>query len=314
MENPDLSIPVFLSFCLYQETKKEVKLADRVNQKLKLLIPKGKIFPAVANLLLEAGLFLEVDDRAYYPRTGDPQIEAKLMKPQNIAQLVEIGSHDAGFTGYDWIVETGASVEEILDTGFDPVEIVSAAPTATSKEQLRTRRLIVASEYENISRKYLEKEKFGYVFIRTYGATEAFPPQDADLIIDNTSTGKTLKENGLKIIDRILSSSTRFIANPPALQDPWKKEKIGELNMLFESVLNARERVMLEMNLPKDKLEEIVPVLPCMRAPTVSLLYDEKGYAVKVAVRKKEATKLIPLLKKMGATDILEYEIKKVII
>ncbi|MDD8020982.1 MAG: ATP phosphoribosyltransferase [Acidobacteriota bacterium] len=289
-------------------------MADRVNQKLKLLIPKGKIFPAVANLLLEAGLFLEVDDRAYYPRTGDPQIEAKLMKPQNIAQLVEIGSHDAGFTGYDWIVETGSRVEEILDTGFDPVEIVSAAQTAITKQQLRTRRLIVASEYENISRKYLEKETFDYVFIRTYGATEAFPPQDADLIIDNTSTGKTLKENGLKIIDRILSSSTRFIANPVSLQDTWKKEKIGELNMLFESVLNARERVMLEMNLPKDKLEEIVPVLPCMRAPTVSLLYDEKGYAVKVAVRKKEATKLIPLLKKMGATDILEYEIKKVII
>jgi ATP phosphoribosyltransferase len=289
-------------------------MADKANQKLKLLIPKGKIFPAVANLLLEAGLFLEVDDRAYYPRTGDPQIEAKLMKPQNIAQLVEIGSHDAGFTGYDWIIETGARVEEILDTGFDPVEIVSAAPTATTKKQLRTRRLIVASEYENISRKYLEKESFDYVFIRTYGATEAFPPQDADLIIDNTSSGKTLKENGLKIIDRILSSSTRFIANPASLQDTWKKEKIGELNMLFESILNARERVMLEMNLPKDKLEEIVPVLPCMRAPTVSLLYDEKGYAVKVAVRKKEAAKLIPLLKKMGATDILEYEIKKVII
>jgi len=108
-------------------------LADRVNQKLKLLIPKGKIFPAVANLLLEAGLSLEVDDRAYYPHTGDSQIEAKLMKPQNIAQLVEIGSHDAGFTGYDWIIETDSRVEEILDTGFDPVEIVSAAPTATIK-------------------------------------------------------------------------------------------------------------------------------------------------------------------------------------
>ena len=139
------------------------------------------------------------------------------------------------------------------------------------------------------------------------------PPQDADMIIDNTATGQTLKDHNLKVIAKIMHSSTRFIANKKALNNSWKREKTEELKMLFTAVLNARDRVMLEMNVPLDKLEEVVRFLPCMRAPTVSPLYKDMGYAVKVAVRKKETIKLIPLLKKIGATDILEYEFKKVI-
>jgi ATP phosphoribosyltransferase len=236
------------------------------------------------------------------------------MKPQNIPQLIEIGAHDLGFTGYDWIVETAAQIEEILDLGFDRVKIVSAAPSTVTREELKSRKIIVASEYENISRAYLNRENFNYIFVRTYGATEAFPPEDADLIIDNTATGQTLKENGLKIVDVLFTSSTKLIANPASLKDSWKKEKIEEIVMLITSVLQARERVMLEMNVPADRLEEIVKILPCMRSPTVSTLFNEQGYAVKVAVLKKEATRLIPLLKKLGATDILEYEFRKVVI
>jgi len=284
------------------------------DKKLKMLIPKGKIFASVAKLLHETNLIQEINERSYFPICADSEIEAKLMKPQNIPKLIEIGAHDLGFSGYDWVVETAAQVEELLDLGFDRVKIVSAAPAALSKEQLKSQKIIVASEYENIARKYLDEENFDYLFLRTYGATEAFPPEDADLIIDNTATGQTLKENGLKIIDELFPSSTRLIANSASLKNFWKKEKIDEILMLIASVLNARQRVMLEMNVPSDKLEEIVKVLPCMRAPTVSMLFNEQGYAVKVAVLKKETSRLIPLLKKLGATDILEYEFRKVVI
>lgn len=283
-------------------------------RKLRILVPKGKIFSNVARLLQETNLIQEINDRSYFPVCFDSEVEAKLMKPQNIPKLVEIGFHDLGFTGYDWVVETEAKVEELLDTGFDRVKIVSAAHASENKNRLKSRRIIAASEYENISRKYLEKEKFNFLFIKTYGTTEAFPPEDADLIIDNTATGQTLRANNLKIIDEIFLSSTRLIANRDSLNSPWKKEKIDELLMLVTSVLNARQRVMLEMNIPADKLETVVKVLPCMRAPTVAPLYKEMGYAVKVAVLKDEIPRLIPKLKKLGATDILEYDFRKVVI
>ena len=282
-------------------------------KKIKMVIPKGRMFHNVVRLLNDSGIMLETDNRTYIPRIGDPEIEAKIMKPQNIAQLIELGSHDVGFIGYDWIVETGSKIDEIMDLKLDLVKIVAAVPSHFRECDLRGKKIIVASEYENISRRFLEKENYDYLLIRTYGATEAFPPQDADMIIDNTATGQTLKDHNLKVIAKIMHSSTRFIANKKALNNSWKREKTEELKMLFTAVLNARDRVMLEMNVPLDKLEEVVRFLPCMRAPTVSPLYKDMGYAVKVAVRKKETIKLIPLLKKIGATDILEYEFKKVI-
>ncbi|MFP4081128.1 MAG: ATP phosphoribosyltransferase [Candidatus Aminicenantes bacterium] len=283
-------------------------------KKIKMVIPKGKMFSRVAGLLDDSGIMLETNERKYIPRIGDPEIEAKIMKPQNIAQLVELGSHDIGFIGYDWIVETGSKVVEVMDLRLDPVKIVAAASLDLKESELKNRKIMVASEYENISRKYLEKENYHYMLIRTFGTTEAFPPQDADMIIDNTATGQTLKEHNLKVIAEIMDSSTRFIANQNAVKNSWKRKKIDELKMLFNAVLNARDRVMLEMNIPSHKLEEVVRILPCMRAPTVSPLYKDMGYAVKAAVKKKETVKLIPLLKKIGATDILEYEFKKVVI
>lgn len=280
---------------------------------LKLVVPKGRIFEGVARLLDDAGIRLTVNSRQYTPHSSDPEIEAKIMKPQNIAQLVELGAHDAGFTGRDWIVETGSKVEEVMDLGLDPVKIVAAAPAALLRNPLAGRKIVVASEYENICRGYLDKKGYAYHYIRTFGATEAYPPDDADMIVDNTTTGRTLVEHGLEIADVLLESSTRFIANPETLNDDWKRGKIEELKMLFTAVLNARRRVMLEMNVPSDKLDEIVSMLPCMRSPTVSSLYQGGGYAVKVAVLKEETSKLIPRLKKLGATDILEYEFRKVV-
>ena len=278
-----------------------------------MIIPKGKIFDKTIDLLNQAGIHIDCNSRHYIPHVNLPEIEAKIMKPQNIAQVIEIGSHDIGFTGYDWIVETGAAVEQVLDLNLDPVTIVSAVPEGFEDLTKNKHEIIVASEYRNLSSQYLRSKKIIFLLIQTSGATEAFPPQDADMIIDNISTGRTLKEHGLKIKDEIMASSTRFIANKKALQDTWKRKKIEELKMLFTAVLNAKERVMLEMNVPPEKLESLVNIIPCMRSPTVSPLYAGQGYAVKVAVKKVETLKLIPLLKKMGATDILEYELKKVI-
>lgn len=202
----------------------------------------------------------------------------------------------------------------MLDLGFDPVKVVAAIPETLVTEDLHRRKIVVASEYERISRTFLEKEKYDYVFLRTYGATEVFPPDDADMIIDNIATGRTLEEHDLCVIAAILESSTRFIANRKALEDPWKSEKIHEMKMLFQAILDSRDRVMLEMNVPKERFDDIVRILPCMRAPTVAPLYGEQWYAIKTAVKKTEVTKLIPLLKKLGATDILEYEFRKVVI
>ncbi|MDI6846301.1 MAG: ATP phosphoribosyltransferase [Candidatus Saccharicenans sp.] len=287
---------------------------QRRNNKFKILIPKGRLFPSVAKLLTDTGLFKEMDDQTYFIPSTDPEIKAKLMKPQNIPELVELGSYDAGFTGLDWVLEKNARVDIIMDLGFDPVRIVSATARQTSVRYLKQRKLIVASEYENLTRNYLKEKGFNYHFIRTFGATEAYPPEDADLIIDNTATGKTLKENGLKIVDVILHSSTRLIINPSVTSNTWKKEKLDEILTLINAVINARERVMLEMNVEANRLEEVVRVLPSMRAPTIAPLFNGTGYAVKVAVKKCQVSQLIPVLKKLGATDILEYEFRKVII
>lgn len=281
---------------------------------LKLVIPKGRIYTNVIQLLNDAGFGVETVERVYIPRVVDAEIEAKIMKPQNIAKLVELGSHDIGFTGLDWISETESDVEDILDLGFDTVKIIAAIPETLLNIDLKKQNIVVASEYERIARRYLDKNQYKYILIRTFGATEVFPPEDADMVIDNTSTGRTLKEHNLHIIDTVMESSTRFIANKAALNDPWKKEKIGEMQMLFQAVMDARRHVMLEMNVHKSKFDKIIKILPCMRSPTVSPLHGESGYAIKAAVKKHEVVKLIPLLKKHGATDILEYEIRKVVV
>lgn len=282
-------------------------------EKLKLLLPKGRIYSNVISLLDGVGIKVDLPERAYRPNVNQDDIEAKVMKPQNIGKLLELGSHDVGFTGRDWIEETGADVEEIMDLGFDKVRIVAAVPNAIDDAQLKSRRVIVATEYEQIARRWLEKQKIDHIVVRTYGATEVFPPDDADMIIDNTSTGRTLQENGLRIVDTILTSSTRMFASKAALADASKKQKIYELKMLFEAVLNARGKVMLEMNCAKDKFDALVKGLPSMRSPTVSPLYGENGYAIKIAVNKADVPNLLPKLQSLGATDILEYELRKVV-
>ncbi len=281
-------------------------------EKLKILLPKGRIYEHVIGLFSGAGISISLPERAYRPIVNQDDLEAKVMKPQNIGKLLELGAHDMGFTGRDWIRETHADVEEILDTGFDKVRIVAAVPNSIDDAQLASRRVIVATEYEHIANEWLKSKGMNSEVIRTYGATEVFPPDDADMIIDNTATGRTLVENGLRIVAEIMSSSTCMFASKKAMQNPEKKKKILELKSIFESVIDARDRVMLEMNVPKESFDALVNGLPSMRSPTVSPLYGDKGFAVKIAVKKSEVPNLLPRLKSLGATDILEYELKMV--
>jgi ATP phosphoribosyltransferase len=282
-------------------------------KRLRLVIPKGRLYAEVVRLLNDSGFGVEADERVYCPKVAWPNTEAKIMKPQNIPKLIELGSHDVGFTGADWVLETGASVQEVMDLDFNPVRIVAAVPGFLSERTLKRRTIVAASEYERIARNFLDEHGYSYVFLRTFGATEVFPPDDADMIIDNIATGRTLREHGLRVLAVLLESTTRVIVHPEALRDPWKKEKIGEMALLLRSVLDARRRVMLEMNVPADKLEALIRALPCMRSPTVAPLYGQSGYAVKVAVERDKAARLIPRLKKMGACDILESRFEKVV-
>lgn len=281
---------------------------------LKMVIPKGRLYGKVIRLLNDAGFAIEPDAEDYRPKVGLPGFEAKVMKPQNIPRLIELGGHDLGFTGLDWVIESGAELTEVMDLGFDPVRLAAAVPAAFSETKAKRRKIIVASEYENITRRFLDGREFDYIFLRTYGATEVFPPDDADMIVDNVATGRTLQTHGLRILSVLMESTTRLVVDPAALKDPWKKERITEMEMLLRGVLDARGRVMLEMNVPADKLEAVVDLLPCMRSPTVSPLFADQGYAVKAAVRREEAARLIPLLKKTGASDILEYTFEKVVL
>jgi ATP phosphoribosyltransferase len=285
--------------------------------RLRVLIPKGRIFENVSRLFAEAGFPVSLADRAYRPTLGAEWLDAKIMKPQNVGELLEMGSHDAGFTGGDWIAESGADVAEIMDLGFDRVRIVAAVPRNEAGRfdmaDLRSRKLVVATEYERIAERWLKASGFTYRILRTYGATEVFPPDDADMIIDNTASGQTLRDNGLVIVDTLLESSTRFVASRAAMADTEKRNRIEELAMLFRAALDGRDRVMLEMNIPTDRFEALVQGLPAMRSPTVAPLFGDDGFAVKIAVKKHEVPAILPRLKKLGALDIVEYDLRKVV-
>lgn len=284
-----------------------------MTEKIKIALPKGRLFNEVEKLLADAGLNLTKNERNYRPWICDPEIEVKILKTQNIPRLVELGSQDIAFCGRDWVIEQNADVEEMMDLGFNTVRVVVAIPNELVFDQLKLRTVRVASEYETISRRYLEALNIDFVLIKSYGATEVFVPEDADMIIDNTSTGKTLRANNLKIIDELMTSSTCMIANKQSLKHPWKARKIKDIITLIRSAREGRKRFLIEMNVARDDLDRLIPLLPCMKSPTVAELFGEQGYAVKIAVEKEKVASLIPFLKENGATDILVFNINNVV-
>jgi ATP phosphoribosyltransferase len=285
-----------------------------IAEPLKLILPKGRIHEKVVQLCARAGITFSIDERSYRPGCGDPRLQVKLLKPQNVPQLVALGRHDCGFCGYDWIVEQQADVIELLDTGFDPVEIVAAVPEALAVgDEWKRRRIVLASEYRSLSRDFIARHGLDAAFVATHGATEALPPEDADLIIDNTATGATLRRNRLVAVETLLRSTTRFICNAAALADPFKRTLLREMTTLFRSALMADRRVLLEMNVPPQRFDAVIAILPCMRSPTVAPLHGEQGFAVKAAVPADEVPNLIPRLLQAGAVDILEFRLEKIV-
>lgn len=278
-----------------------------------MAIPKGKLQIEIVKLLEQIGLTLQSNDRNYRPLCSDATFEIKLLKSQNIPKLVELGQHDIGFAGLDWIAEQKADVKVLKSLGFNPVDIVACIPDDWDYADLKKRKIIVATEYKVLSDQFLSANGFDYQLIRSYGATEVFPPEDADMIIDNTSTGTTILANHLKIVDTVYSSNTQFFANQVCLDDPEKKAIIDDMVMLVNGVLNGRKRVLLEMNCKESTIAKIVGLLPAMRSPTVSQLYQSNDFAVRAAVKRNQVKDLIPKLIKAGATDILEIPIRKAI-
>lgn len=284
---------------------------------LKMVLPSGRIQEKVVALLERVGLSFVKSGRSYRPRTSQTDVVAKFLKAQNIPDLVALGRHDCGFSGLDWIVEREADVVELLDLKFDPVSIVAAMPEYLANEPMtarQKRRLVIASEYRNLTLNYIRDKNLNADYVQTFGATEALPPEDADMIIDNTATGETIRQNRLVIVDTLLNSSTRFLCNRKALENDAKRKKLEELVMLMKSALRANEKVLLEMNVSCENFEKLVTILPCMKAPTISELYKGSGYAIKVAVPSAEVSQLIPQLVAFGATDILEYKLEKIVV
>lgn len=282
---------------------------------LHLALPKGRISEQVIRLLSDAGMELSGGDRSYRPRLSAPGFEVKLLKPQNIVEMLAAGSRDVGFAGADWVAEKNADLVELVDTGLDAVRLVAAAPASLLVAGgLPARRLTVASEYERLTGRWIEQRHLDADFVHSYGATEVFPPEDADVIVDNTATGETLAANGLVVVDELFASSTRLYASPQALDSPNKKTAIDAFVLGLGSVLQARQRVMVELNVSVAELERIVEILPRMREPTVASLHGGEGMAVKAAVPRSELPALIPELKERGATDIAVSSLERIVL
>ncbi|MBN1512491.1 MAG: ATP phosphoribosyltransferase [Phycisphaerae bacterium] len=280
---------------------------------LRLVLPKGRLQNAAIDLMNGIGWSVS-ENGGYRPTCGDKRIVIKLLKAANIPDLIELGAHDVGFTGQDWVFETGADVVELVDTGLGRVDIVAAAPVGFDPfVQVRGRPIIVASEYPRMVESFMKDRGVPYRYVRTYGATEVFPPEDADLIVDNCQTGSTLRANGLEILGKIYESSLRAYANRRALDDPVRKAIIDEMCLLLRGVLEARKRVLLDLNVPADKLEAVVAVLPAMKSPTIQPLYGDQGYAIRTAVPVNEVKDVILKVAAAGATDILQTKVDKVI-
>ena len=281
---------------------------------LRLALPKGRMHAGVAELLEDAGIRILATARGYRPRLSLPGCEVKILKPQNIVEMLQLGSRDVGLTGADWVAELDGEAVELLDTGLDPVRIVAAAPAELlAGGALPPRRLVVASEYERLTRLWIERRGLDARFVRSYGATEVFPPEDADVIVDNTATGSTLEANGLEVVDEIMTSSTHLYAGRGALEDPARKSRIEDLRLLLASVLEARRRVMVEVNAPADRLEAVVGLLPCMREVTVSPLYGDAGFAVKAAVPRDQLPVVIPAIKAAGGSDVVVTRVGQIV-
>lgn len=286
---------------------------------LKLGLPKGSLQDATLDLFSKAGFHFIVRERSYFPSIDDDELSAILIRAQEMARYVEQGAFDCGLTGKDWIMETDAKVVEVADLVYSkasmrPVRWVLAVPensNINSPKDLEGKR--IATEVVNLTKAYLKKHGVSAEVEYSWGATEVKPPELADAIVEVTETGNSLRANKLRIVETILESNTKFIANEQAFQDQWKREKIENIAMLLQGAINAMGKVGLKFNIKKNDLNAVASKLPALRNPTISPLSSEEWVAVEIIVEEKQVRKLIPELKRAGAEGIFEYEINKLI-
>lgn len=286
---------------------------------LKLGLPAGSLQKSTMEMFRKAGYNISLTDRSYFPDIDDDEISCTLMRAQEIPRYIQDGVLDVGLTGKDWIVETGAQVVEVTELvyskqGLRPIRLVLAVPQDSdinSVKDLEGKK--IATELVNTTRQYLEKHGVRGRVEFSWGATEVKPPVLADAIAELTETGRSLRANNLRVLDTILESTTRVIANQESWQDPWKKKKIADLVTLLKGALLAEEKVGLKMNVHRDNLEKILKLLPALRKPTISYLHDDTWVAVETVIDDKKVRELIHHLKEAGAEGIIEYSLNKII-
>ena len=288
-------------------------------QILKLGIPAGSLQEATAALFRKAGYRITFSSRSYYPTIDDEEIECLLIRAQEMARYVEQGILDAGITGHDWVLETEADVVEVCELGFSkvsrrPVRWVLCVPNDSpvqSVKDLEGKR--IATEAVGLTKRYLAKHGVNAKVEFSWGATEVKPPRLADAIVEVTETGSSLRANDLRIVDEVLQSTTRLIANKNAYADPWKKDKLDNVALMLESCLAAEAKVGLMMNVRREDLDAILDVLPALLKPTISALSDREWVDVNTIIEESVVRSIVPQLKAAGAKGTVEYAIMKLI-
>ena len=282
-------------------------------------LPKGSLQESTFALFKRAGFNVTCSSRSYFPTIDDEEIKCRLLRPQEMSRYVEMGLLDAGVCGWDWVYENGSDVVDVCELNYskatsNPVRWVLAVPNDSkikSVKDLQGKR--ISTEALGIVKRYLKKNGVKADVEFSWGATEVKAPELVDAIVDLTETGSSLRANNLRIVDTILTSTTRLIANKKAWANKAKRAKIEQLKMLLVAALEAQKRVLVKLNAPAKKLEKIVEALPALHAPTVNKLNDADWFAVESVVEERQVRDLIPVLSAAGATGIIELPLNKVI-
>jgi ATP phosphoribosyltransferase len=287
---------------------------------LKLGLPKGSLQDATLQLLARAGWRVTVSSRSYFPTIDDSEVTCMLVRAQEMARYVETGALDAGITGRDWVLETGAEVKEVAELlyakqSLAPVRWVLAVPENAPAQTARDLEgKVIATEVVNLTKKYLARHGVQARVEFSWGATEVKVPQLADAIVEITETGSSLRANRLRIIDTVLESRTVFIANTAAATDPWKCEKISNIVLLLQGAIAAYNKVGIMLNVRREHLEAVLQALPALKNPTISTLSDADWVAINTIVDEDVVRHLIPKLKAAQAQGIVEYPLNKIVL
>lgn len=290
-------------------------MSDKV---LKLGVPKGSLQKATFDLFAKAGFNVSGYERSYFPRIDDDEISLILLRAQEMSRYVADGVLDAGFTGYDWVMENGSDVHEVCELLYSkatskPARWVLAVPNESDIEKPEDLEgCIIATELVNATKKYFEEKNIDVKIEFSWGATEV-KARLVSGIVELTETGSSIRANNLRILDTILTSTTRFIANRDAWKDDFKKQKIENIAILLNAAIDAKDLVGLKMNASKSNIDKILSILPSEKSPTVSTLADSDFLAIEIIVERKVERQLIPELKRAGASGIITYPLNKVI-